>query len=132
MPRLLIPSDLHAACAKAVVATATEAMEGPFVLPFDLTVTLRGSVKRGAEFVQAYPGTLTTLDLVVAACALSGAVRPVFEKIATDPLAVRDFVRSMDGERAAEGAALVERMRWATERVVAGKRSYTIDAAEVR
>ena len=132
MSRLLIPSDLHAACAKAVVATATEAMEGPFVLPFDLTVTLRGSVKRGAEFVQAYPGTLTTLDLVVAACALSGAVRPVFEKIATDPLAVRNFVHGMSVDRTIEAEALVQKMRWATERVVMGKRSYTIDAAEVR
>ena len=132
MTRLLIPSDLHAACAKAVVATATEAMEGPFVLPFDLTVTLRGSVKRGAEFVQAYPGTLTTLDLVVAACALSGAVRPVFEKIATDPLAVRNFVHGMSVDRTIEAEALVQKMRWATERVVMGKRSYTIDAAEVR
>lgn len=132
MTRLLIPSDLHAACAKAVVATATEAMEGPFVLPFDLTVTLRGSVKRGAEFVQAFPGTLTTLDLVVAACAMSGAVRPVFEKIATDPLAVRNFVHSMSVDRTIEAEALVQKMRWATERVVMGKRSYTIDAAEVR
>ena len=130
--RLMIPSDLHAACAKSVVATATDATEGPFVLPFDLSITLRGSVKRGAEFVQAYPGTLSTLELVMAACAISGAVRPVFERIATDPLSCRSVVMSMDEDRKKQAFALVDAMRWASERVVAGKRSYTIDAVEVR
>lgn len=130
--RLLIPSDLHAACAKSVVATATDATEGPFVLPFDLSITLRGSVKRGSEFVQSYPGSLTTLELVMAACAISGAVRPVFERLATDPLGTRNFVRNMDPKYAEQCESLLNAMRWATERVVAGKRSYTIEAVEVR
>ena len=130
--RLLIPSDLHAACAKSVVATATDATEGPFVLPFDLLITMRGSVKRGASFVQSYPGSLSTLELVMAACALSGAVRPVLEKIATDPLACRSMVANMDAERRAQAEGLVDAMRWATERVVAGKRTYNIEAVEIR
>ena len=133
--RLLIPSDLHAACAKAVVATATDATEGPFVLPFDLSITLRGSVKRGAEFVQSYPGTLTTLDLVTAACAMSGAIRPVFERIALDPAKAQAIVRDLraSDEASAKAAfALVDAMRWNTTRTVAGKRTYSVESVEVR
>ena len=68
----------------------------------------------------------------LAACAISGAVRPVFERLATDPLGTRNFVRNMDAKYAEQCESLLNAMRWATERVVAGKRSYTIEAVEVR
>ena len=88
--------------------------------------------RTGTTEPSSYPGTLTTLDLVTAACAMSGAVRPVFERIALDPQAARDMVRGLraDEERAKAAFALVDAMRWNTERTVKGKRKITVfDAA---